>query len=161
MLFTFPPSSFSFNIFHHNNILCRPCSIHYNSYFFIVANISSSHYSHGMPFQRFYIFSNLGMIQSSRALCTWGTSSKIGRLPTWKNAVIIRLTQKNWLKFYGEACIFWCQQKKLFNPWKKIQLSSLFLFFMNKIIFSFFMSLNKSRLCFSINTSWFHHWRGP
>ncbi len=95
VLFTFPPSSFSFNIFHHNNILCRPCSIHYHSYFFIVANISSLHYSHGMPFQRFYIFSNLGMIQSSRAVCTRRTSSKIGRLPSWKNAVIIRLTQKN------------------------------------------------------------------
>jgi hypothetical protein len=39
-----------------------------------------------MPFQRFYIFSNFGVIQSSRTLCTRRTSSKIGRLPTWKNA---------------------------------------------------------------------------
>ncbi len=86
VMFTFPPTSFSFNLFRHSNILYRPCLIHYHSYFFVVANISSPYYSHGMPFQRFYIFSNFGVIQSSRTLCTRRTSSKIGRLPTWKNA---------------------------------------------------------------------------
>jgi hypothetical protein len=68
LMFTFPPTSFSFNLFCHNNILCRPCLIHYDSYFFIVANISSSYCSHGMPFQRFYIFSNFGVIPKFKSI---------------------------------------------------------------------------------------------
>ncbi len=73
--------------FHHNNILCKPCSIHYHSYFFIVVNISSPYCSHGMPFQRIYIFSKFRVIQSSKVLCTRRISSKIGYLATWENAV--------------------------------------------------------------------------
>jgi hypothetical protein len=48
--------------------------------------------------------------------------------PLGKMQLVPKLFQlkKNWLRFDGEACIFWGEQKKLFNFWKQYSIIKLF-----------------------------------